>query len=300
MAYILVFPDQQSYDLATEAFAVHEVPFEPVEVPRFCSEIVAPALRVTGAIQELSLELRRRGIALSGVLPYRPFLRDIPDAGPPDPRWKHVLGRVQVSSVRPSLTDPLKLRVEVKPEKSLKPLIPMMARLIRGGAYRYEVPLLVFEEEHRLLAVSGTEMVICRADDLLDAWIMLRCMTELILSAWDHRLNLQPETDPRNGIGAIEMFKRLPGNNCGKCAYGNCMEFAMLLFRGKSRMDQCPWLLQDEGTAHRESLRWLLQAIGLIPAKDATPVTVSPARGHDMQPGGPGVLPQAGDPSPCR
>ncbi len=287
MAYILAFPDQQSYDRATDALAADQVPFEPLATPRFCAEMVAPALRVTGAIHELSHELRSRGIALSGVLRYRPFGRDIPDGGPPDPRWKHILGSLHLSSVRPSLTDPLKLRIEVVPEKSLKPLIPMMARLIRGGAYRYEVPLLVFEEEHRLLAVSGTEIVICRADDLLDAWIMLRCLIELVLSAWDHRLQLQPETDPRNGIGAIEMFKRLPGNNCGKCACGNCMEFAMMLFTGKSRMDQCPWLFQDEGAARRESLQWLLQAIGLAPAANAALLTVSPERGHDMQPGGP-------------
>jgi ArsR family metal-binding transcriptional regulator len=298
MAYILVFPDQHSYDRASEALAQVQTPFEVVPVPRFCTGIAAPALRVTGAIHELSHNLRSQGIALSGVLPYRPFLRDIPEADPPDARWNHILGRLHLASIRPSQTDPLKLRIEVVPENSLKPLIPMMARLIRGGAYRYEVPLLVFEEEHRLLAVSGDEIVICRADDLLDAWIMLRCMIELILSAWDHRLTLQPETDPRNGIGAIEMFKRLPGTNCGKCAYGNCMEFAMMLFRGKCGMEHCAWLAQDEGKEHRESLRWLLRAIGLAPEENESRLTASPEPGHGTQRGVPESPPEAEEIAP--
>jgi ArsR family metal-binding transcriptional regulator len=299
MAYILAFPNRRSYDRATAALEAAQTPFEAVATPRFCTGIAAPTLRVTGAIHEICHELRSQGVALSGVLPYRPLGRDIPQADPPDLRWKHVLGQLNIESIRPSLTDPLKLRIEVIPEKSMKPLIPIMARLVRGGAYRYEIPVLVFEEEHRLLALSDTRIVICRADDLLDGWIMLRCMIELILSAWDNRLKLQPETEPRNGIGSIEMFKRLPGTNCGKCPYGNCMEFATMLFVGKSRIEQCPWLSQDEGAAHRESLRWLMSAIGLAPVENPE-LTASLGRAHDTQPCAPAALPEAQGPPLCR
>jgi ArsR family metal-binding transcriptional regulator len=300
MAHILTFPDRLSYDRATEVLAAVQTPFDAIATPGFCAEMVAPALRVTGPVREISHELRSQGIAISGVLPYRPFLRDIPEGGPPASRWKDVVGGLYLATVRTSQTDPLKLRLELVPESNLTPLIPIMARLIRGGAYRYEVPTLVFEEEHRLLAVSGREIVISRADDLLDGWIMVRCMIELIVSAWDHRLKLQPETDPRNGIGSIEMFKRLPGNNCGKCTYGNCMEFAMMLFRGKCRMEHCAWLIQEEGAAYRESMRWLLGAIGLAPAEKPAYVTLTQEREHDRQPSGLPEPPEAQGPVPHR
>lgn len=298
MAHIIVFPDHKSFDRATEVLAAVKTPFDQIDTPAFCADIVAPGVRVTGPVQEISRELRSQGITICGVLPYRPFLRDIPAGGPADPQWKTICGELYLSAVKPSLTDPLKLRLEVTTEKSLTSIIPIMARLIRGGAYRYEVPILVFEEEHRLLAVSSNEIVISRADDLLDGWIMLRCMIQLLLSAWDHRQRLHPETEPRNGIGAIEMFKRLPGTNCGKCPYGNCMEFAMMLFRGKCRMEQCSRLLQDEGKARLESLRWLLRAVGLAPAERNAGFNAARAPEHDRQPCAPGEPPEAPGPSP--
>lgn len=297
MAYIIVFPDHDSFERGTEVLAAVQTPFAPIDIPGFCEGMVAPAVRVSGAVHEIAQELLSQGVTISGVLPYRPFLRDLPVGGPPDPMWRTVLGSLNLVSVRPSITDPLKLRLEVIPEKSLTSLIPFMARLIRGGAYRYEVPVLVFEEEHRLLAVSATGIVICRADDLLDGWIMLRCMVELILSAWDHRHRLHPETEPRNGIGAIEMFKRLPGTNCGKCPYGNCMEFAMMLFRGKCRMEQCARLLEEDGATRRESLHWLLRAIGLAPQERPVPLTRSQEPEHGMQPCAPAEPPEAPGPA---
>jgi len=138
-----------------------------------------------------------------------------------------------------------------------------MARLIRGGAYRFDVPVFAFEEDHRLLAVSSERMVICRADDLLDAWIMLRSLVDLVISAWDLRSRIEPEKQRRQGIGAMEIFKRLPSTDCGRCGKQNCMEFATGLFTGKFRIDQCPSLMEEAWRERLESVQWLMRAIGL-------------------------------------
>jgi ArsR family metal-binding transcriptional regulator len=140
-----------------------------------------------------------------------------------------------------------------------------MARLIRGGAYRPDPPVLAIEEEHRLVAISPKEIVISRAKDLMDMWIILRTTVELFITAWEHRSSLEPEREPRIGIGAIEVFKRLPATNCGMCNNYSCMEFAAGLIAGRCRIEQCTPLYNGGDSRYLESLNWLMRAIGLAP-----------------------------------
>ncbi len=263
MAHVIIFPDQASFENSLKLIESRGTIEAVVQPPEFCLGLVAPTIVVTGGPESLSEELKRAGIAFSGVIPYHPFRREIPKASRPAKEWKEVLASLRVSIVRPSLTDPMRLRVEVIPERSLTPIIPLMARLIRGGSYKFEIPVLAFEEEHRLLAISSNALVICRADDLLDAWMMLRSFVDLAISAWDLRFRNEPEKERRQGIGAIEIFKRLPSTDCGRCGKQNCMEFASGLFTGKFRIDQCPPLMEAQWRERLESVQWFMQAIGL-------------------------------------
>jgi ArsR family metal-binding transcriptional regulator len=263
MAHIIIFPDQLSFENSLKTVESMGTSAAVIQPPEFCHGLVAPTIVLTGGPKALADELRRGGVAFSGVIPYYPCSREIPKASRPAAKWTQVLGRLRVSTVQPSLTDPIRLRVEVVPERSLAPIIPLMARLIRGGSYRFEIPVFAFEEDHRLLAISRNRFVICRADDLLDAWMMLRTFVDLAISAWDVRSRIEPEKERRQGIGAIEIFKRLPSTDCGRCGKQNCMEFASGLFTGKFRIDQCPPLMEDRWRTRLKSVRWLMQAIGL-------------------------------------
>ncbi len=234
-----------------------------LEPPEFCRGLIPPAIVVSGGAKGFLDELRARRIPVSGMIAYQDFGQDLPEAVPPDGSWREVLGDLVVESVRPSLTDPLKLRVEIAISTDLGSLIPIMAKLIRGGAYRSEIPVLAFEEEHRLICLSPDRLVFCRVDDLPDIWIMLRCTVDLAIAAWDRRFSLKPDTDPRQGIGAIEIFKRLPATNCGKCNCPTCMEFASGLLTGRCTVEQCAPLAETE-QRYKESLMWLMRAIGLV------------------------------------
>lgn len=263
MAQLIIFPDRTSFENSVQFIESLGTSTAVVQTPEFCRGLVAPTIVVTGGPKSLVDELDRAGVTISGVIPYRPFGRAIPKSAPPAKTWMQVLGSLTVSTVRPSLTDPIRLRVEVIPERSLAPVIPLMAKLIRGGSYRFDRPVLAFEEEHRLLAISPSRFVICRANDLLDSWVMLRSFVDLAVSAWDFRSAIEPERERRQGIGTMEIFKRLPSSDCGRCGKQNCMEFATGLFTGKFKIDQCQPLLEERWSAHRESVRWLMRALGL-------------------------------------
>ena len=206
--------------------------------------------------------LTSNGVEISGSIPYKPFDRETPQAPPPDTEWREIVGAIRMKEVRLSLTDPLRLRVEVTPEMSLGELIPIMARMIRGGAYQPDMQVLAFEEDYRLIAFSANALVISRALDLLDVWIMIRCAIDLICRAWENRNTVEPDRAPRHGIGAVEIFRRLPGSNCGRCRHGGCMEFATQVFAGRRRIEECLPLLDKENERYLESVRWLCGVIG--------------------------------------
>jgi len=264
MANLVTFPDQSAFERALGLLMKAGLMLEVLRTPTFCAGLMPPAIIATDTAPKLAAGLDAAGIPFSGVLPYSPIKKDIPEACPPDPLWRKILGDLRITLVRPSFSDPLRLRVEAVPEKDLGPLIPLMARMIRGGAYCPDVPVLAFEEDHRLLAFSAESFVISRADHLLDAQIMLRCAIDLICAAWQSRSFLKPDESPRQGIGATEIFKRLPATNCGQCGHSNCMEFARCVFTGRTAVERCLPLAEAGYEAHRESLLWLLHAIGLL------------------------------------
>lgn len=275
MANLVIFPNQSAFELGFQSVGIESCGIAVFEPPTFCKGIVPPCIAISGGANAFLEVLREKRIPFSGMLEYHGFSKEVPEAAPPDARWKEIVGDLAVSRLGPSLTDSIRLRAEISPSKDLGALIPTMARLIRGGAYRPEVPVLAFEEEHRLISVARGRIVFSRVDDILDTWIMLRCMIDLLIAAWDRRFSLRPETSPRQGIGAIEIYKRLPATNCGRCNNPNCMEFATGLLTGRCRVEHCLPLGEGE-PQYLNSLLWLMEAIGLDTGQDVADLCGEP------------------------
>lgn len=263
MAQIFIFPDHEAFDLACSVLCSRGIQSETIDPPEFAHGLVPPAALITSEPKHAVDAFRQGSVLVSGVLPYQVLNKDIPVGSPPNEKWKQALGALFISSVKPSITDPRRLRIELSFTRNLRELIPIIPNLIRGGAYNPNIPVFAFEEEHRLLAISENEVAICRVDDLLDMCVMVRCLTDLLVRAWTFRNNLKPEDQQRYGIGPIEIYKRLPATNCGLCNCPNCMEFAMHIFKGSRRLENCPTLNEPRYSASESSLRWLLKAIGL-------------------------------------
>jgi len=47
------------------------------------------------------------------------------------------------------------------------------------------------------------------------------------------------------GLSGIEIFKKLPKTNCGKCGVPTCLAFAMKLATGQAELDACPDISDD-------------------------------------------------------
>jgi hypothetical protein len=56
-------------------------------------------------------------------------------------------------------------------------------------------------------------------------------------------------------MDAIELYKRLPGTNCGECGVKTCMAFAVSVLQGASDLSACPYLSEEETGRLQSSLQ---------------------------------------------
>jgi ArsR family metal-binding transcriptional regulator len=264
MAQLIVCRNVEAFESTHGLLRPEGLVLGVVEPPSFCRGLVAPSILIARGVENRLKELGGSGRGISGIIGYRPSNRESPQAAPPDPKWKEALEEIRIVKAGPSITDPGRFRFDVEAGSDVGSLIPIIARMIRGGAYQPSAPpLIAFEEEHRLLAVSPKSLAFSRMDDLLDFWIMLRTMVDLIVDAWEHKDLVSPDRQPRQGIGSIEIFKRLPATDCRQCGSETCMEFANSLLMGRGKVEECLPISEEINADQLSSLLWLLEAIGL-------------------------------------
>ncbi len=262
MARILLFPDESDFNYAVPKL---EAALEDIEVlapPAFCEGLVSPCVLIPHWKKTDSDLLQLQEIQYVGNIDHKEFGREIPAVGPPDPRVFAALGWMRLKYAGASVSDPHRYRFEFTCAKDLRALIPVMARLISGGAFSPDTPALAIEEGHRLIVVNGRRITISRVDDLLDMWIMVRTTVDFITLANERYQELKPETKPRRGLGASEIYKRLPATDCGQCGKEGCMDFATELLMGRVSLDDCAPLNSEEMARNRESLEWIAGLLG--------------------------------------
>jgi ArsR family metal-binding transcriptional regulator len=96
-------------------------------------------------------------------------------------------------------------------------------------------------------------MIVTGVDDFDDAQPAFAHIRDVINDTWERRSEITPQEQPRLRASALEVFKSLPGTNCGDCGETTCMAFAVKLAAGQARLEDC--------TPLAESAREHLQAI---------------------------------------
>ncbi len=263
MAHLLFFSCPDDFKHALDSLSSSRRYREVLTPPKFCLGFIPPAILVSGERNELQEELQQYGISFSGLVPHQIRTTKHIDGDPPKQIWKQILGQMKLRSVCESVSDSTRLHIEVQTEKSFGDLIPYMAALIRGGTYNPRSASMALDEGHRLIAFCNDTVFISRCDDIHDFWFQLRCSVDLICDAFEKKSFIKPVSDSRQGIGAVEIFRRLPATNCGKCGFATCMEFSVALFTGRAIPDLCKPIFKHDNDLRRESLLWLLSILGV-------------------------------------
>ena len=70
--------------------------------------------------------------------------------------------------------------------------------------------------------------------------------------------NNPPTIKGRGQAMKRQIYRKLPGFNCGECGYTNCTQFAAALVAGETETTGCPFLLQDRFKESNEQVNEIL------------------------------------------
>ena len=74
-------------------------------------------------------------------------------------------------------------------------------------------------------------------------------------------------------MNAIELYKKLPKTNCGKCGPRTCLPFALAVIKGDADLSECPFLPEEEVAVLKSSLKtsdWREELIATLREEVAT------------------------------
>ncbi len=162
------------------------------------------------------------------------------------------LASITLTKTIPCLAEPSKMIVIGKPSSPLDGVIPYLATLPGVISYNPATFALTFRRPRGFMTLYPTKITITKVDSAEEGLKLLDALRDAINATWEHRAALTPATDIQKSPRWLDIWKMLPGLNCGDCGESTCMAFAANLLLGKRQPDECP-IIQDPAFAERRS-----------------------------------------------
>jgi ArsR family metal-binding transcriptional regulator len=203
------------------------------------TRVALPALVMSREVRG-GLETAAPTIIFSGWVDYRASRVEIPDGpAPQEPRPDDCFRRSSVMFLGPCVADETKIRLIAHLEGDLGPVLPYLNAVISQASYTPAAETLTYMEGYRMIALYRHRITIAKADEIVDAWRTLEDIRQLAAQTWSDRNAIEPSFEIRRKPPAIEIFKRLPRTNCGRCSEPACLAFAVRVWTGESFVRLC-------------------------------------------------------------
>jgi ArsR family metal-binding transcriptional regulator len=116
---------------------------------------------------------------------------------------------------------------------------------------------IVWQDSERKYALRPHELAVSNIVERRQANELIARTVRMINDTWERRDEITPDFEPKSRPAALELFKLLPGTNCGDCGFSSCLAFATALSEGERRPKDCPALLSEEHSGARAGLEEL-------------------------------------------
>lgn len=255
------FPSQQEADRAVRALNALDVQYERIDPTPPLTRVALPAIVVDRETRVRLLE-RDPDVLVSGWIDYRRPTGCMPVGSAPDAPGE-CFKSASIVVLQPCFADEAKIRLTAHVRGDLGPVFPYLNAVMQTASFIPAAEALSFMDRHRMVALYRRRVTIAKADDVVDAWLVLDRIRVLVEETWANRQNIEPSHEARKKPPALEIFKRLPGTNCRQCGELTCMAFALRLRAGAARLRQCRpvFLPQEEG--RRMALVDICSALGV-------------------------------------
>ncbi|MHA1273591.1 MAG: (Fe-S)-binding protein [Promethearchaeota archaeon] len=189
---------------------------------------------------------------------------------------KILVRNFEIKEILPCLTTPGYIRFVAQADNRLDDVIPIIFIQTPPGKANYiqkdnTLTLRMFNRNVTLFA-SGKIGVTNTPDVNAAKDFLYNTLKPLINNAYKDFLKHGPPS--KDQIKAIkksswmELYKYLPGENCGECGYPICSSFAVAVFQGDAKLSQCKLLREPKYNSKLQNLidkfgRMFLASLGL-------------------------------------
>ena len=230
-----------------------------------------PSIRVWAATLSRPESARAKELFISANLPpigyydlpepERPLPTDPPVEAPNDSEPTPI-GRIWPAFIAQCFADTRKIRIITHHDKDLTALMPYLNSVMKTAQYNPGAPTLSLKKDVRAITLYPHKIAIAKADDMLDAWLIIRGLKDLIVDVSSRMDEITPDHKKSKPPTPLDIYKLLPRSNCGKCGCPTCLAFAALLAAAEADADDCPSLKE---TRHAEARFRLLAMLGATP-----------------------------------
>ncbi len=130
-------------------------------------------------------------------------------------------------------------KVVVSAQEDLGPFLPYLSAVARVLYYDPQEPALVFKFEGFKVAVRRDNVQIGPVPDAEVGRKVKERVEEFLEEVWARREEISPRHEPRSLPPPLEIYRRLPGTNCGRCGEPTCMAFAVRLAALEAELSAC-------------------------------------------------------------
>ena len=266
MDTLTTFSDRAEFERALTLLGRLGVDCEVISPDPGHAAVGSPALVLGGEARAAFLEGGGADIVSAGWVDYRQPAEAVP-ATPPREFAEDLLGRVAIVVLAPCIADADRLRLIAHFSGDVAEALPYLNAELLKGSYVPTLPVFTYMDGHRMVSLFRDRIGIAKANDIVDAWASLERVRCLANDAWARRAEIIPSRETRRRPPALEIYKRLPGTNCGLCGEAGCTAFAWAVWRGDAQPGRCAPVFTGDRGELRDALLAICAGLG-IPSGD--------------------------------
>lgn len=144
----------------------------------------------------------------------------------------------------------------------IREVFPYLNATLKACQYNPDAPFLRFRHEGHVIALRPRQAAVSKLADADEARRVLDGVKDLINDTWEHRNQITPSYRRAASLTALQLYRLLPGGNCGKCGEPTCLAFAVKLAEEEATLEKCSPLLETQHEEKRKALVELLLEAG--------------------------------------
>jgi ArsR family metal-binding transcriptional regulator len=261
--FLTTFPIQEELEKVVEALNAIGAAYKQISPSPALSRVAVPALVMSREVRG-RLHTVAPTIVFSGWVDYRIADAVLPDGPSPDEEGI-CFRRAAIMVLAPCVADETKIRMIAHLDGDLGPVLPYLNAVMPTASYAPTADLLTFMDGYRMITLYRQRITIAKADEIVDGWLTLERIRRVVEQTWGDRNRIEPSYEIRKRPPALEIFKRLPRTNCGRCGQPTCLAFALRLWAGEGSAGLCLPVFEDDGAAShlKEALSEICAGMGL-------------------------------------